>query len=115
MKYGFDDEKMEYRIALEEKDIADAFEVKKMMQSRGWNVLQRYVEGCREEFFKAEDRAILNPAKQSVILNLVSKRGGYDLCFGLSQLIIDRAEKSLERQKEKEQKINQNVMGGELE
>jgi hypothetical protein len=45
MNYSFDEKKLmpKFKI-IEEKDIADAFEIERMMQTRGWKILEKHFE-----------------------------------------------------------------------
>jgi hypothetical protein len=98
MRYGFDEKNMQPRLILEKNDLDDAFKIKSMMQHPGWKTLEKYYEATREEFFKTENKWILDKDKHSMIQILTAKRSGYDDGFALAEMVVARADKQMERE-----------------
>ena len=104
MIYGFDEQKLEARFILEDKDLQYAFEIKRMMQTPGWLALMEYMESEREEFIKMENRWVLDEKMHGMIQILAARRSGFEYCMAVAKLITERADKFIEREKEIENK-----------
>ena len=105
MNIVFDSKTNEVKLRLNIKDIDDAREIKEMMDTKGWKILGDYLEVAREGLIDS-GKDCINSEKRNLSDIKFAIIKGFDTFQSLPQIIVNRAEKFIEDQKEREEEIN---------
>ena len=106
MDVKFDSKKFEFKQDLDEKDVEDAKEIKKMVNSKGWKILLNYMDVARESVIDAGKLGISSRAKRDLSDLKFAVLKGFDECRYLPDKIVKRAEIYWENRKVEEGQKN---------
>lgn len=99
------------KIELDESDIADAYHIKQMMETRGWQALMRYYAFARESMIDAIKDSTRTRAKIVTCPERASTLRGFDEFLAIPNRIVERVDEFIDEEKEKEVSNGRNGAG----
>ena len=98
MKVRIDPKTHTPRYMPEKKDISDVNSIKKMMETRGWKILRKYVEIGRETLIdfgkngiKSKDSIEQSKERWAILM-------GYDECIALPDRLVKRVDEFIKEE-----------------
>lgn len=88
------------RVEIEEKDIEDAYEIEKMMQTKGWQILKGYESYAREMMINSGKEGIKKRASRDLSDIRWAIMQGFDEAIILADRVVKRSKELIEKQKE---------------
>lgn len=88
------------RVEIEEKDIEDAHEIEKMMQSKGWQVLKGYENYAREMMIRSGKEGIKKRASRDLSDIRWAIINGFDEAIILAERIVQKSKELIDKKEE---------------
>ena len=105
MNITIDPKTQEVKLNLEKKDVQDAFEIQKMTETKGWKIFKDYLEVAREGIIDSGKDGISTRAKRDLSDIKFAVLKGFDSFALLPERIVERANKFIKDQNEKEEEV----------
>ena len=105
MKLRFDQKTLQVKIDLTEEDLQEALEIKKMMMSEGWKILESKYQLGKQLILDKLKKDILDVGKKELSSIHAAIYSGFDQCSNMAKDIVLDADIFIRQLEEKRKEV----------